>query len=104
MAELRKIAIVGSTRIPFCRAYTGYADESNLSMLTTALAGVADKFGLKGEAVDEVMGGAVLSRSRDFNLAREAVLAAGYSPRTPGPSLQIACGTSLQAALSLGAK
>ena len=32
MAELRKIAIVGSARIPFCRAYTGYADESNLTM------------------------------------------------------------------------
>src|SRR3569623_577372 len=104
MAELRKIAIVGSTRIPLCRAYTGYADESNLSMLTAALAGVADKFGLKGEAVDEVMGGAVLSHSRDFNLAREAALDAGYSPRTPGTNLQLACGTSLQAALSLGAK
>jgi len=73
-------------------------------MLTAALAGVADKFGLKGEAVDEVMGGAVLSHSRDFNLAREAALDAGYSPRTPGTSLQIACGTSLQAALNLGAK
>ena len=27
MAELRKVAIVGSARIPFTRAYTGYADE-----------------------------------------------------------------------------
>jgi acetyl-CoA C-acetyltransferase len=104
MAELKRIAIVGSARIPFCRAYTGYAEESNLSMLTAALAGVADKFGLRGEAVNEVMGGAVLSHSRDFNLAREAALDAGYSPRTPGTSLQIACGTSLQAALNLGAK
>src|SRR3569623_2697922 len=104
MAELRKIAIVGSTRIPLCRAFTGYAEDSNLSMLTTALAGVADMFGLMGEAVDVVMGGAVLSHSRDFNVAREAALDAGYSPRTPGTSLQIACGTSLQAALNLGAK
>ena len=104
MAQLRKIAIVGSARIPFCRAYTGYANETNLSMLTAALAGVADKYGLKGQQVDEVMGGAVISHSRDFNLAREAALDAGYSPRTPGTSLQIACGTSLQAALNLGAK
>jgi len=104
MAELRKIAIVGSARIPFCRAYTGYADESNLTMLTAALSGIADKFGLKGEAVSEVMGGAVISHSRDFNVAREAALDAGYSPRTPGTNLQIACGTSLQAALNLGAK
>src|SRR5690606_4159505 len=103
-AELRKIAVVGSARIPFTRAYTGYANESNLSMLAAALGGLADKFGLKGQAVDEVMGGAVISHSRDFNVAREAALDAGYSPRTPGTSLQIACGTSLQAALSLGAK
>jgi acetyl-CoA C-acetyltransferase len=104
MAELRKVAIVGSARIPFTRAYTGYANESNLSMLAAALSGLAEKFGLKGQAINEVMGGAVISHSRDFNVAREAALDAGYSPRTPGTNLQIACGTSLQAALNLGAK
>jgi acetyl-CoA C-acetyltransferase len=104
VSDLRKIAIVGSARIPFCRGNTGYAGESNLSMLSTTLAGVAEKYGLKGEKIDEVMAGAVLSHSRDFNLAREALLDAGLSPRTPGTSLQIACGTSLQAALALGAK
>lgn len=104
MAELRKIAIVGSARIPFTRAYTGYANETNLSMLTAALTGIAEKFSLKGAAVNEIMGGAVISHSRDFNVAREAALDAGFSPRTPGTNLQIACGTSLQAALNLGAK
>jgi acetyl-CoA C-acetyltransferase len=104
MAELRKVAIVGSARIPFTRAYTGYADEGNLTMLGAALGGLAEKYNLKGEAVGEVMAGAVLSHSRDFNLAREASLDAGLSPRTPGTNIQIACGTSLQAALILGAK
>ncbi len=104
MSELRKIAIVGSARIPFCRAYTGYAEESNLSMLGTAFSGLAEKFNLKGEKIDEVMAGAVIAHSRDFNLAREALLDAGYSPRTPGTNIQIACGTSLQAALTVGAK
>jgi acetyl-CoA C-acetyltransferase len=73
-------------------------------MLGATLAGLAEKFGLKGQAVNEVMGGAVISHTRDFNVAREAALDAGYSPRTPGTNLQIACGTSLQAALNLGAK
>jgi acetyl-CoA C-acetyltransferase len=104
MDGLRKIAIVGSARIPFARAYSGYADESNMTMLTAALGGLVDKFNLKGQPVGEVMGGAVISHSRDFNVAREAALDAGLSPRTPGTNLQIACGTSLQAALSLGAK
>ena len=104
MAELRKVAIVGSARIPFARGNTAYADETNLSMLGTTLAGLADKYGLKGEKIDEVIAGAVINHSRDFNLAREATLDAGFSPRTPGTTLQIACGTSLQAALVLGAK
>lgn len=104
MAELRKVAIVGSARIPFCRGYTGYNGESNLSMLATAIGGLATKYGLKGEPVGEVMAGAVIGHSRDFNLAREALLDAGLSPGTPGTNVQIACGTSLQAALALGAK
>ncbi|WP_127754014.1 acetyl-CoA C-acetyltransferase [Devosia sp. 1566] len=104
MTELRKVAIVGSARIPFARGNTAYSEQTNLSMLAAALGGLADKFGLKGQKIDEVIGGAVISHSRDFNLAREALLDAGLSPRTPGTTMQIACGTSLQAALSLGAK
>jgi acetyl-CoA C-acetyltransferase len=104
MFETRRVAIVGSARIPFCRGNTGYAEESNFSMLSTTIAGLADKFGLRGEKIDEVMAGAVIGHSRDFNIAREASLDAGLSPRTPGTNIQIACGTSLQAALILGAK
>src|SRR5215217_6730874 len=104
MAELRKVAIVGSARIPFARGHTAYQDETNLSLLATALGGLADKFGLKGQKIDEVIAGAVIGHSRDFNLAREATLDAGYSPRTPGTTMQIACGTSLQAALVLAGK
>jgi acetyl-CoA C-acetyltransferase len=104
MTELRKVAIVGSARIPFARGNTAYVEETNLSMLGTVLGGLADKFGLKGEKVDEVIAGAVIGHSRDFNLAREATLDAGLSPRTPGTTLQIACGTSLQAALVLAGK
>lgn len=102
--KLRRVAIVGSVRIPFCRAYTGYARETNLSMMTTVLAGLAEKYGLKGEKIDEIVGGAVINHAKDFNLAREALLNAGYHPNTPGTTIQIACGTSLQAALVLAAK
>ena len=104
MTELRKVAIVGSARIPFARGNTAYVAETNLSLLGTVLSGLADKYGLKGEKIDEVMAGAVVGHSRDFNLAREALLDAGFSPRTPGTTMQIACGTSLQAALTLAAK
>ncbi|WDR01207.1 acetyl-CoA C-acetyltransferase [Devosia algicola] len=104
MTELRTIAIVGSTRIPFARGHTAYVEQTNLSLMATTLRGLVEKFDLKGAKIDEVMGGAVIGHSRDFNLAREALLDAGLSPRTPGTTMQIACGTSLQAALALGAK
>jgi acetyl-CoA C-acetyltransferase len=93
MAEMRKVAIVGSARIPFTRAYTGYANETNLTMLAAALGGLAEKFGLKGQAVNEVMGGAVISHSRDFNVAREAALNLGAKIATGEIESGIACGT-----------
>ncbi len=101
---LRKVAIVGSARIPFCRSNTLYADLSNLDMLTAALNGLIDRCKLKGVHIDEVIGGAVVSHSKDWNLAREAVLSTRLAPSTPGVTLQQACGTSLQAANILAAK
>jgi acetyl-CoA C-acetyltransferase len=101
---LRKVAIVGGSRIPFCRSNTIYADQSNLDMLSAAIDGLADRFDLQGKQIDEVMAGAVITHSKDFNLAREAVLSSKLSPLTTGITLQQACGTSLQAALALGAK
>ncbi|MEO1265662.1 MAG: hypothetical protein AAFV26_08140 [Pseudomonadota bacterium] len=65
----RRVAIVGGARIPFCRSHTFYADETNLSMMTAALNGIADKYGLAGGHVDEVVGGAVVTHSKDWNIA-----------------------------------
>lgn len=101
---LRKVAIVGSARIPFCRSNTLYADLSNLDMMSAALNGLVDKFHLKGVHIDEVVGGAVVTHSRDFNLAREAVLSTKLATSTPGITLMQACGTSLQAAMGSAAK
>ena len=102
--SLRRVAIVGGSRIPFCRSNTMYADKSNLDMLSAVIDGIVQRFDLAGAQLDEVMAGAVMTHSRDFNLAREAVLSSQLSPLTSGITLQQACGTSLQAALNLGAK
>lgn len=102
--ELRRVAVIGGVRIPFCRSNTFYADLSNLEMLAAALNGLVDRFGLKGQHIDEVVGGAVVTHSRDFNLAREAVLSTKLAPSTPGVTLIQACGTSLQAALMSAGK
>ena len=102
--SIRKVAVVGGSRIPFCRSNTLYADLGNLEMLTAALTGLVDRFNLGGVHIDEVVGGAVVSHSRDWNLAREAVLGTKLAPTTPGITMIQACGTGLQAAMGIAAK
>ncbi len=102
--ELRRVAVIGGVRIPFCRSNTFYADQSNLDMMAGSLNGLVDRYGLKGQHIDEVVGGAVVTHSKDFNLAREAVLSTKLAPSTPGVTLIQACGTSLQSALMSAAK
>jgi len=101
---LRPVAVVGGMRIPFCRSNTAYSDLSNLDMLTTTLKGLVEKYNLTGEKIDEVNAGAVINHSRDWNVAREAVLGTGLSPLSPAITMQQACATSLQAALVSSAK
>jgi acetyl-CoA C-acetyltransferase len=103
-SELRKIAVIGGSRIPFCRSNSIYSEKSNMDMLSAALEGLVKRFGMEGRQLDEVVAGAVTTHSRDWNLAREALLSTSLSPLTPGITLQQACGTSLQAALMIGAK
>lgn len=101
---LRRVAIIGGSRIPFCRSNTAYSEKTNLDMLAAAIQGVVERFGLDGEQLDEVVAGAVTTHSKDWNLAREALLSTTLSPLTPGITMQQACGTSLQALLGIAAK
>lgn len=101
---LRRVAVIGGARIPFCRSNTFYADLSNLDLMTGALNALVDRYNLKGQHFDEVVGGAVISHSKDFNLTREAVLGTRLAPSTPGITMTQACGTSLQGALGSAAK
>lgn len=104
VATLRRVAVIGGVRTPFCRRQTAYADLTNLDLLTAALNGLVEKYNLGGQHIDEVVGGAVVTHSKDFNLTREAVIATKLAPTTPGITLSQACGTSLQAALGSAAK
>jgi acetyl-CoA C-acetyltransferase len=96
---LRRVAILGGTRIPFARANGAYMEAGNQDMLTTAMKALVDRFRLK--SVGEVAAGAVIKHSRDWNLARECTLGAGLDPETPAYDLQRACGTSLSAVAQL---
>ncbi|MDE0875241.1 MAG: acetyl-CoA C-acetyltransferase [Porticoccaceae bacterium] len=104
MTEIRNVAIVGGSRIPFVRSNTTYSHASNMDMLTAALQGLVQRFDLDGERLGEVVAGAVMKHSRDFNLAREATLDSGLSLQTPAYDIQQACGTGLEAAILVANK
>src|SRR3954449_12210060 len=102
--QIRKAAVVGGNRIPFARSNSAYAQASGQDMLTATLDGLVARFGLQGQQLGEVVAGAVLKHSRDFNLTREAVLGSKLSATTPAYDVQQACGTGLEAAILVANK
>jgi len=103
-SEVRRVAIVGGSRIPFARAHGAYANVTNQDMLTAAFKGVVDKFALKGERLGDAGAGAVIKHSKDWDMVRECVMGSGLALETPGFDLQRACGTSLETAIIIGSK
>lgn len=102
--ETRRVAVVGGNRIPFARSDSVYAHATNQDMLTAALDGLVDRYGLAGEALGEVAGGAVLKHSRDRDLTRESVLSTRLAPETPAYDVQQACGTGLETTILVANK
>jgi acetyl-CoA C-acetyltransferase len=100
----RRVAVLGGNRIPFARSDSAYAHASNQDMLTAALDGLVDRFGLDGETIGEVAGGAVLKHSHDRDLARESVLSTRLAPETPAYDVQQACGTGLETTILVANK
>ncbi len=101
---VRRVAILGGNRIPFARSNGAYFNASNSDMLTAALNGLVERFNLQGKRLGEVVAGAVLKHSRDFNMTRECVLSTTLSAQTPATDLQQACGTGLQSAFTVANK
>ena len=103
-SSVRKVAVLGGNRIPFARQGGAYAKASNQDMFTATLEGLIARYGLAGERLGEVAGGAVVKHSRDHNLTRESVLGSSLDHATPACDLQQACGTGLQAAIYIANK
>ncbi|TGN41176.1 acetyl-CoA C-acetyltransferase [Marinobacter confluentis] len=101
---VRRVAIIGGNRLPFARSNTAYSKVSNQELLTSSLRGLVDRYGLQGMRMGEVVAGAVIKHSRDFNLTRESVLSSGLAPETPAYDVQQACGTGLEAAILVANK
>lgn len=99
-----KVAIIGGARIPFARANSDYKNSDNRELMNAALKPLVNKFKLEGKKIGKVTVGAVAKSSRDFSLARECSIDSGLSYDTPTCDIQMACGTSLEAAVHVGSQ
>ena len=102
--SIRRAGIIGGVRIPFCRNNTVYSDVGNFGMSVKSVASLVERFGLSGMELGEVALGAVIKHSSDWNLGREVALSSGLSPRTPGITMQRACGTGLDTTVAIANK
>jgi len=103
-SQPRRVAIIGGSRVPFCRSYTKYAGQSNQDMMTACLSGLIEKYNLQDKKLGDVALGAVIKHSKDWNLSRESILGTALDPATPAYDLQRACGTGLEAVIQIGLK
>ena len=102
--QSRRVAIIGYNRIPFARHNTAYTNASNQEMMTAAMQGLIDRYGLHGELLGEVAGGAVIKHSREFNLMRECVMGTTLNAATPACDIQQACDTGVESAIYIANK
>jgi acetyl-CoA C-acetyltransferase len=103
-SAVKRVAVLGGVRLPFARAYGAYATVGNQDMLTDTFRALVDRYRLTGQRLGDVIAGAVIKHSKDYDLVRECVLSSGLDPHTPGLDVQRACGTSLEAAILLANK
>lgn len=103
-SDKNNVYILSSSRIPFAKSQTTYADVSRKDLLVAALDGLVEKAKLKNVLIGDTALGAVMNSSADFNLAREALLSTSIHPDSPAYNVQRACGTGLETIWQLALK
>jgi acetyl-CoA acyltransferase len=90
IAKKRRPVVAEAVRTPFLDSGGAYADLRNHELGALALRGVLDKTGLAAEHVELVTMGMVVQDVQTTNVAREAMIAAGYPSRIPAYTVSMA--------------
>lgn len=101
---MKDVYILGGIRTPFVKSFTKYSGISTQQLMEYSLIELVNKYHLENKLIDDVALGALITSSKNWNLARECVLSTKLSPATPAYNVQRACGTGLEAAYQLFAK
>ena len=91
--------IVDAVRTPLGRRNGKLKDWHPVDLAAETLKAVVDRTGIDPGAVDDVVMGCVMQvGEQGINIARNAVLAAGWPESVPGTTVDRQCGSSQQAA------
>ncbi|MGC0366043.1 acetyl-CoA acyltransferase [Rhodococcus sp. 27YEA15] len=94
---MRDAVVVDAVRTPIGRRGRGLADIHPAELTAHVLRALAERTGLEPSTVDDVMWGCVGQVGEQAgNIARTAILAAGWPQSIPGVTLTRACGSSQQ--------
>jgi acetyl-CoA acyltransferase len=95
---MRDAVIVGAVRTPVGRRKGTLAGTHPVELSALVLRALADRTGIDPALVDDVVWGCVSQvGEQSWNIARNAVLAAGWPESVPGTTIDRQCGSSQQA-------
>jgi acetyl-CoA acyltransferase len=92
-----RFAIIEGVRTPFLMSGTDFNDYMAHDLAREALKGLVKRTGIDKDIVDYVCMGTVIQEPRTSNIAREAMLEAGFSDKTPAHTVTMACISANQA-------
>ncbi|HTA70389.1 MAG TPA: thiolase family protein [Bryobacteraceae bacterium] len=99
MPDMREAVIVDAVRTPVGRRDGGLKSWHPVDLLAHTLKAIVQRTKLDPALVDDVVAGCVGQVGEQaFNVARNAVLAAGFPESVPGTTVDRQCGSSQQAA------
>jgi acetyl-CoA C-acetyltransferase len=104
MKAIRTSYIVGGVRTPFVKSMGAFNNVERIELMIASLQELRKRYKLDKIVIGDVALGAVMNSSGDWNLAREAILRAGFHPHTPAYNIQRACGTGLEALVQIANK
>jgi acetyl-CoA C-acetyltransferase len=101
MAELREVVIVSAVRTPMGRYGGQLKDVRPDDLAAVVLRDVVDRIGLDpGEVEDVILGCANQAGEDNRNVARMALLLAGFPIEVPGQTVNRLCGSGMQATIA----
>ena len=95
---MREAVIVSTARTPIGRAYRGaFNDTPSPTLAGHALRAAADRAGLEGGEIDDVLMGCAMPQGVQHTIGRNAVLAAGFPVSVAAMTLDRQCASGLMA-------